>query len=55
MEYLIVGPTEANAAEGKISSVSPVGQALIDSTIGDEVEVEVPAGTMKLAVEAIEG
>jgi transcription elongation factor GreA len=55
MQYSIVGPTEANAAEGKISSVSPVGKALLDRVPGDEVEVSVPAGAMKLVVEAVEG
>jgi transcription elongation factor GreA len=53
--YSIVGPTEANAAEGKISSVSPVGKALIDGIPGDEVEVSVPSGTLKLQIEAVEG
>lgn len=52
-KYSIVGPTEANATEGKISSVSPVGKALIDAAEGDEVEISVPAGTLKLRVEAI--
>ncbi len=55
MRYLIVGPTEANAAEGKISSVSPVGKALLDRSAGDEVEVSVPAGVMRFQIEAIEG
>ncbi|HVP04596.1 MAG TPA: transcription elongation factor GreA [Dehalococcoidia bacterium] len=55
VEYSIVGPTEANAAEGKISSVSPVGKALLDCVPGDEVEVEVPSGTLKLQVEAVHG
>ena len=54
-EYLIVGPTEANAAEGKISSVSPVGKALLDCVPGDEVEVSVPSGTLKLHVEHVQG
>jgi transcription elongation factor GreA len=53
--YLIVGPTEANAAEGKISSVSPVGKALLDRTAGEEVEVSVPSGTQRFKIEAIEG
>jgi transcription elongation factor GreA len=52
-KYAIVGPSEANAAEGKISSVSPVGKALIDAAEGDEVVVSVPAGTLKLRVESI--
>jgi transcription elongation factor GreA len=55
MRYSIVGPTEANAAEGKISSVSPVGKALLDKQPGDEVEISVPAGTTRLLVESIEG
>jgi transcription elongation factor GreA len=55
MEYSIVGPTEANAAEGKISSVSPVGKALLDCVPGDEVEVSVPSGTLRLQVESVNG
>jgi transcription elongation factor GreA len=54
-EYAIVGPTEANAAQGKISSDSPVGKALLDNSPGDEVEVQAPAGTMKLVIEAVQG
>jgi transcription elongation factor GreA len=55
IEYSIVGPTEANAAEGKISSVSPVGKALLDCAPGDEVEVSIPSGTMHLQVESVQG
>jgi transcription elongation factor GreA len=51
--YVIVGPTEANAADGKISSASPVGRSLIDRIVGDEVEVSAPAGTMRFRVEQI--
>jgi transcription elongation factor GreA len=54
-EYNIVGPTEANAANSKISSSSPVGKALLDCAPGDEVEVSVPAGTMRLKVEDVQG
>lgn len=54
VRYSIVGPTEANAADGKISSVSPVGKALLDRIAGDEVEVSVPAGVMRLKVEDVE-
>ena len=54
MEYSIVGPTEANAANGKISSDSPVGKALLDRVPGDEVEISVPAGTMSLVVESVQ-
>lgn len=54
VRYVIVGPSEANAADGKISSVSPVGKALLDRAPGDEVEVSVPAGVMRLKIEEIE-
>ena len=51
--FTIVGPTESNAADGRISSVSPVGRSLIDRSVGDEVEVSAPAGMMRLRVERI--
>jgi len=51
--FTIVGPTESNAADGRISSASPVGRSLIDRSVGDEVEVSAPAGTMRLRVERI--
>lgn len=35
-EYTIVGPTEANPLEGKISNESPIGQALFGHKVGDE-------------------
>ena len=44
MELKIVGSTEANSLEGKISNESPVGKALIGHKVGDTVEVETPAG-----------
>ena len=50
MELKIVGSTEANSLEGKISNESPVGKALIGAHTGDIVEVEMPAGIMKYKV-----
>ncbi|TMC00502.1 MAG: transcription elongation factor GreA [Chloroflexi bacterium] len=52
--FAIVGPTEANAADGRISSDSPVGKALLRGRVGDEVEVSVPAGVMRFRIEQIE-
>lgn len=52
--YTIVGSAEANPSEGKISNESPVGRALLDKEVGDEVQVEVPAGVLKLTVIKIE-
>lgn len=46
MEYKIVGSTEADCLNGKISNESPVGVALIGSKAGDTIEVESPNGDM---------
>ena len=46
MEYKIVGSTEADCLNGKISNESPVGVALIGSKEGEQVEVETPSGEM---------
>ncbi len=46
MEYKIVGSTEVDCLNGKISNESPVGLALIGAKVGDVVEVEVPSGDM---------
>jgi transcription elongation factor GreA len=49
-EFLIVGPSEANPAERKISDESPLGQAFIHRSVGEEVEVETPAGIQKYTI-----
>lgn len=38
VEYALVGPTEANPLEGKISNESPIGKAIFGKKAGDEVE-----------------
>ena len=48
--FQLVGSTEANSLEGKISNESPVGKALIGAHTGDVVEVEMPMGIMKYKV-----
>ncbi len=50
IEYTIVGSTEADPYELKISNESPVGSALIGSKIGDIVEVQIPDGVTKYEV-----
>ena len=50
LEYRVVGSTEADPSEGKISDESPVGKALIGKKIGDTVIVEAPGGEFKLKV-----
>jgi len=50
LEYKIVGSTEADSLNGKISNESPVGKALIGSKVGDTVKVETAAGIFKYKV-----
>jgi transcription elongation factor GreA len=45
-EFRIVGATEANPAEGKISHESPLGRALLGKKVGEKVQVEAPAGNV---------
>jgi len=42
--WTIVGPTEADLAEGKLSAESPVGSALLGRAPGEAIEVETPRG-----------
>ena len=44
INYRLVGPDEADIAQGTISCTSPLGRALIGREIGDEVKVKMPAG-----------
>jgi transcription elongation factor GreA len=48
--YTIVGSAEANPSEWRISNESPIGQALLGKRVGDDVEVEAPAGLLKLRI-----
>jgi len=52
-EYTIVGPAEARPTEGLISNESPVGRALLGKRVGDEVQISVPKGVLRLTVTAI--
>ncbi|HIZ23773.1 MAG TPA: transcription elongation factor GreA [Candidatus Blautia faecigallinarum] len=54
IELKIVGSTEANSLEGKISNESPVGKALIGAHKGDTIEVEMPSGVMRYKILEIE-
>ena len=51
--YLIVGSTEANPLEGKISNESPVGEALLGHGKGDVVEVTTPGGQIEYTILSI--
>ena len=50
IHYNIVGSTEADPSNGKISDESPVGSALLGKKVGDIVEVPAPAGSIELKV-----
>lgn len=50
MEFKIVGSTEANSLQNKISNESPVGQALIGKQVGDVVDVETQSGVIQYKV-----
>jgi len=53
--YVLVSPSEVSPAEGKISVASPVGKAVLNRTVGEEVEVSVPAGRLHFRIEGIQG
>ena len=50
MEFKIVGSTEANSLQNKISNESPVGHALLGKKAGDIVDVETQAGGIQYKV-----
>lgn len=49
-EYTIVGTTEADPFENKISNESPIGEAIMDKVKGDKVNVDTPSGKVKIEV-----
>ena len=53
LEYTIVGATEANPLQGKISDRSPIGKALMGCRVGAKLEVETPAGVIALEIVSI--
>jgi transcription elongation factor GreA len=48
--WTLVGSTEANLAEGKLSAESPIGQALMGAEVGSTVNVETPRGSKTFKV-----
>jgi len=51
--YTIVGSAEASPRDGRISNESPVGRALLGKSVGEEVQVQVPAGVLRLTITTI--
>lgn len=50
VEYQIVGASESDPFNGKLSDESPVGMALVGHAVGDVVEVETPNGEVKFEI-----
>ena len=53
MTYTIVSESEANLREGKIAITTPIAQGLLNHKVGDEVEIKIPRGVIKLRIENI--
>lgn len=52
--YHIVGPTEADPRNGRISHESPIGSALINKKVGEFAEAETPGGRIKFKIIKVE-
>jgi transcription elongation factor GreA len=50
IEYKLVTSEEADAAQGLISTTSPIGKALLGRRVGDEIQVQTPAGVKEFEV-----
>jgi transcription elongation factor GreA len=50
MKYTIVAENEADLKAGKISIDSPIGKALVGKSVGDKVDVTVPAGVIPFQI-----
>ena len=53
MTYTLVFPAKANADDGMISVLAPIGTAMLGHRVGDEFEWRVPAGPIRLRVESV--
>ena len=53
-QYTIVGSAEADPKAGRISNESPVGLALLGKSVGDEVQVNAPAGALRWTIVKID-
>jgi transcription elongation factor GreA len=54
LSYTVVDSRETDPVTGKISNISPVGKALLDKSIGEEVHITVPKGALRYIIEKIE-
>lgn len=54
LRYMIVSPREVDPIKGRISSVSPIGKAVLGRVQGDIIEVDAPAGKLRYQIKDIE-
>jgi regulator of nucleoside diphosphate kinase len=52
--FQIVYPKEANYSGGKLSVLAPIGTALLGYSVGTEIDWQVPSGSRRLRIEAVE-
>lgn len=52
-EFRLVGPTESDPGNGRISHLCPIGKSLMDAKLGDEVSVQTPGGVRRYRVTSI--
>ena len=53
MKYTIVSENEADLRAGKISIKTPIAQGLLNKKVGDEVDIQIPRGTIRLRIDKI--
>lgn len=53
MKYTIVSESEANLKQGKISIKTPIAQGLLNKKEGDEVDIKIPRGVLKVRIDKI--
>jgi len=54
LRYMLVSPHEVDPTKGKISSASPIGQAIIGKGQGEIVKIAVPAGKLRYQIKQVE-
>ena len=53
MKYTIVSESEANLTQGKISIKTPIAKGLLNKKVGDEVDIKIPRGVLKVKIDSI--
>ena len=54
LTYTLADPAEADVAQGKLSAASPVGKGLLERSVGEEIEITVPRGTLRYRITSIQ-